>query len=229
MNDDRELAAEVLRQLATIELTEADHATLAECTTPGELARHGFRVVARHHRRELGWLWQSHHAIEPHTDRQVAELARGDLDKCREAVRLSAETAAVLAEGFRWFADAGAGPACSRAAVLLDLSRPAADVDAEAVTALVEIDRWLADLDDHDTTKDDTKNDHGKKTQKKRGPRKMNAAAADCARRYRADSGQFPMKSVVEDYVAERGGSVATLMRILNDNPDQWKDDHGTT
>lgn len=80
-----------------------------------------------------------------------------------------------------------------------------------------------------DATKDDTKNDIGKKREKKSRPRPMNAAAADCARRYRAEGGIFPMKTVVGDYVAEHGGSVASLMRILNDNPGQWKDDTNTT
>lgn len=76
-----------------------------------------------------------------------------------------------------------------------------------------------------DTTKHDQKNDHPKKPEKKRRIRPMNAAAADCARRYRAEGGQFPMKTVVEDYVAEHGGSAETLLRILNDNPVHWKDD----
>ena len=57
----------------------------------------------------------------------------------------------------------------------------------------------------------------------------MNAAAADCARRYRAEGGQFPMKTVVEDYVAEHGGSAETLLRILNDNPVHWKGDQKPT
>ena len=225
MNDDRELAAEVLRQLQAAEVSDADHEHLGESKTPGEFARRGLRVIARHHRRRLAWWWQAYAAVEPHAAKLAAD--RPGVEQLREALTPAIEAAAVLAEGFRWFAAAGAGPACSHAAVLLELSRPAADVDAEAVAALAEIDRWLAGMDD--TTKDDTKNDTGKKREKKSRPRPMNAAAADCARRYRAEGGQFPMKTVVEDYVAEHGGSVASLMRILNDNPGQWKDDTNTT
>lgn len=74
--------------------------------------------------------------------------------------------------------------------------------------------------------KDDTKDDTPKKPIIKR---KMNTKASDCARRYREDNGQTPMKTVVEDYVAEQGGSFNSIMRILNDNPGQWKDDTDTT
>lgn len=77
-----------------------------------------------------------------------------------------------------------------------------------------------------DTTRHDTKDDTPKKTRKKRA---MNARAADCARRYRQDNGKTPLKTIVDDYVHEFGGSVATIMRVLNDNPDQWKDDTKTT
>ena len=80
-------------------------------------------------------------------------------------------------------------------------------------------------------TKDDTKNDIQKKAKKPR--RRMNIHAFSCARRYkkRRQQGEFgPMKQVVCDYVREQGGgSVDSIMRILNDNPDQWKDDTKTT
>jgi hypothetical protein len=72
----------------------------------------------------------------------------------------------------------------------------------------------------HDTTRHDTKDDIGKKGRKKR---KMNAKAADCARRYRDDKGLTPMKAIVEDYIFERGGSFDGIMKVLSDNPDQWK------
>jgi hypothetical protein len=51
----------------------------------------------------------------------------------------------------------------------------------------------------------------------------MNAKAADCARRYRDDKGLTPMKAIVEDYIFEQGGSFDGIMKVLSDNPDQWK------
>lgn len=60
---------------------------------------------------------------------------------------------------------------------------------------------------------------------KKRGNRKMNTKAADCARLYRADRGQTPMNTIVQDYIDKNGGSFASIIRILNDNPHQWKND----
>jgi len=77
-----------------------------------------------------------------------------------------------------------------------------------------------------DTTRHDTKDDTPKKSRK---IRPMNAKAADCARLYRADKGKTPLKTIVEDYVDKYGGSESYLMRILNDNPDQWKGDTDTT
>jgi hypothetical protein len=71
--------------------------------------------------------------------------------------------------------------------------------------------------------KSDTKSDTEKKPEKKSNPRKMNVAAADCARIYRADKGQIPMKTVVADYVEQHGGRASSILKILNDNPDQWK------
>ncbi|MDV6034397.1 MAG: hypothetical protein F9B45_30755 [Phycisphaera sp. RhM] len=72
------------------------------------------------------------------------------------------------------------------------------------------------------TTQKATPETTRKKNSKKRP---MNARSADCARIYRSRSGQDTMKSVVEDYVQENGGSVNSIMRTLNDNPDQWKND----
>jgi len=54
----------------------------------------------------------------------------------------------------------------------------------------------------------------------------MNAPATDCARIYRKamSSGEnITMKAVVEQYVTENEGSADSIMRTLNDNPDQWK------
>ncbi|QDT02220.1 hypothetical protein K227x_05920 [Rubripirellula lacrimiformis] len=63
-----------------------------------------------------------------------------------------------------------------------------------------------------------------KTTRKKKTPRRsMNAAAADCARRYKADKGRTPLKHVIAEYVDEQGGSITSIHRVLNDNPDQWK------
>lgn len=77
-----------------------------------------------------------------------------------------------------------------------------------------------------ETTRHDTKDDTTKKTGNKR---KMNVKSCDCARIYRADNGKTPMKTVVEDYVAKHGGSFDSIMRALNDNPDQWKADTKAT
>jgi hypothetical protein len=77
------------------------------------------------------------------------------------------------------------------------------------------------------STKDsnDAVSDQSEKSKKKRR-RTMNRAAADCARRFKAERRRDPtisMKQVIKEYVAEQGGSLDTIMRILNDNPDQWK------
>lgn len=77
-----------------------------------------------------------------------------------------------------------------------------------------------------DTTRHDTKDDTPKKSKK---IRPMNTRAADCARLYRADTLQTALKTIVEDYVEKHGGSVASITRVLNDNPDQWKRDTDTT
>jgi len=77
-----------------------------------------------------------------------------------------------------------------------------------------------------DTTRHDTKDDTPKKSRK---IRTMNAKSADCARLYRANKGKTPLKTIVEDYVDKYGGSVDSIIRILNDNPDQWKGDTDTT
>ena len=99
------------------------------------------------------------------------------------------------------------------------------DIDPKAAAKSMNelVGKLLAVGDDptrHNTTRHDTKDDIGKKVQKKRP---MNTRAADCARRYREDKGRTPMKTVVEDYVDQHGGSFDTIMRVLNDNPDQWK------
>ena len=67
---------------------------------------------------------------------------------------------------------------------------------------------------------DDTKDDTPKKK------RRMNKPASVCAMKYRRASArgeQVPIKSIVDEYVTENGGSAHSIMRVLNDNPDQWK------
>jgi len=75
--------------------------------------------------------------------------------------------------------------------------------------------------------KDDTKNDTGKKSQKRR--LRMNKPATWCATEYRKrkKAGDKPvMKDIVEEYVNKNpGSSFSYTRRILNDNGDQWKDD----
>ena len=70
----------------------------------------------------------------------------------------------------------------------------------------------------------DTTTDNQKSTPIYR--RLMKRAAADCARLFKKakkiDSGTR-MKHVVAEYVEKHGGSAQTIMRVLNDNPDQWK------
>jgi hypothetical protein len=71
----------------------------------------------------------------------------------------------------------------------------------------------------------DTVSDTPKNSRKKR-KRSMNRAALDCARRFKAERRKDPtisMSDVVKEYVGERGGSAESIVRILNDNPDQWK------
>lgn len=71
-----------------------------------------------------------------------------------------------------------------------------------------------------------------KKPKKKRS---INFAAVDCCRRYKTDKGRTPMKTIVEDYIEERKergekcGTFNSIMRVLNDNPEQWKKDDTET
>lgn len=76
----------------------------------------------------------------------------------------------------------------------------------------------------NDDTKDDITTQKAT-SEKKPKKRPMNAPAVDCARRYRNKDDEAPIKTVVEDYVEEHGGSVSSILRTLNDNPDQWKND----
>ena len=54
----------------------------------------------------------------------------------------------------------------------------------------------------------------------------MNKQAAACVKAYKAERELDPtasMKSAVESYLDEHDGSFESIMRTLNDNPDQWK------
>jgi hypothetical protein len=73
---------------------------------------------------------------------------------------------------------------------------------------------------------DDAQPDSAEKSEKRAYRRSMSRAAADCARRFKAAKKSDPttkMRHVVEEYVDKHGGSVASIMRTLNDNPEQWK------
>jgi hypothetical protein len=72
-----------------------------------------------------------------------------------------------------------------------------------------------------ETRQSDIGSDTPKKT-----PLKMTKEAATCADLYRKAKRSDPdtsMKDVVSDYTKENGGSKTYIMRVLNDNPDQWK------
>jgi hypothetical protein len=77
--------------------------------------------------------------------------------------------------------------------------------------------------------KSDTKSD----TQK--NPKKIRPLTADarmCIARYKRairTGDKLPMKQVVFDYAEENEKSAASIMRVLNDNPEAWKDDKKTT
>ena len=68
--------------------------------------------------------------------------------------------------------------------------------------------------------------DTGNDTPKKKRLR-MTKEATACSKQYRKAKQSDPdtaMKAVISEYVKENGGSGPYIMRVLNDNPDQWKD-----
>jgi hypothetical protein len=70
----------------------------------------------------------------------------------------------------------------------------------------------------------DTIPDSPPKISKKRS---MTAPAADCARRFKKAKKIDPstrMQQIVDEYVSEKGGSVSYILRVLNDNPGQWRE-----
>jgi hypothetical protein len=72
----------------------------------------------------------------------------------------------------------------------------------------------------------DTQPDTPKKPEKK--PRRMNTAAVACAKEYRTRArtpDKLTLEQVVTSYVEKHGGSVKSILRVLSDNPDQWKPD----
>ncbi|MBI3861028.1 MAG: hypothetical protein HY290_03950 [Planctomycetia bacterium] len=70
----------------------------------------------------------------------------------------------------------------------------------------------------------DLKSDPGKKHKKIRS-RPMTIAATDCVRLYKTAKKRdstVKMQGIVEEYVDKHGGSVATILRCLSDNREQW-------
>jgi hypothetical protein len=70
----------------------------------------------------------------------------------------------------------------------------------------------------------DTKTDTAKNPEKV--PRAMTKEARACAREYKrrlAIGEKTPLKAIVSDYVDEYGGSESSILRILQDNPQEWK------
>jgi hypothetical protein len=108
------------------------------------------------------------------------------------------------------------------------MHRVGAKLNVDAVNPAMKeicILRTLLAIDDGSAARD-TKSDTPKKSVKNTRKRSMNTRAIDCCRRYKADNLNFPMKTIVSDYVAEHGGSFDSIMRVLNDNPEQWKKDN---
>jgi len=108
-----------------------------------------------------------------------------------------------------------------------------ASLDA-SIAALEELLDWCSGSSVPDTggskqvDAHDKKSDNATHKPKKRNPgkRRLGVAGNDCIRRFkerRKTESDATMKSVVEDYVEEVGGTVAAIMRRLNDHPDKWK------
>jgi hypothetical protein len=73
-----------------------------------------------------------------------------------------------------------------------------------------------------ESEKDDTKSD----TPKKKKKLSMTREAADCARLYREQrliDDSVKMRQIVANYAEKHGKSPTYIMRVLNNNPDQWK------
>lgn len=98
------------------------------------------------------------------------------------------------------------------------------------VTATKMAER-MVEIEDGLLSRHDTRNDTRKKTRKRRLA--MTKEAADCAKRYKKARKADPtiaLKDVVSDHVEETGnGSVGYILRVLSDNPDQWKGDTKAT
>jgi hypothetical protein len=72
----------------------------------------------------------------------------------------------------------------------------------------------------------DTKDDTPEKSEKRRRP--MNPQARRCAKRYRKERKQgrkLTIRQIVLADVERYGGSVESVLRTLNDNPEDWKHD----
>jgi hypothetical protein len=72
----------------------------------------------------------------------------------------------------------------------------------------------------------DTASDESKKAKKKKYRRTMTNEASDCVRLFkkakRVDQ-TTRMGQIVREYAEKSGASVTSILRILSDNPDQWK------
>lgn len=89
--------------------------------------------------------------------------------------------------------------------------------------------RELAEM--HETDSPANKKTTRKPTPTKKTPkkRKMTVDAQECAKQYKSDKGKTPMKTIVEEYVDEYGGSFEYIRRVLADNPNEWKTRRKTT
>ena len=80
-------------------------------------------------------------------------------------------------------------------------------------------------IDLNATDADDDPNSDQQKKLKKRRLRAMTVAATDCVRLYKKAKKRdstVKMQGIVEEYVDKHGGSVATILRCLSDNKEQW-------
>lgn len=93
------------------------------------------------------------------------------------------------------------------------------------------LDLWASvQVDLECLPQDDKKHDTEKKSEKKLRPMTLEARA--CVRNYKRlkkTEGKASMRAVVRDYVDENGGSEQSIMRTLNDNSHEWKDDKNAT
>jgi hypothetical protein len=146
----------------------------------------------------------------------------------REKTELDAKRHAWLVARFPWFDGSGYAWGRLYGRLSLKYGKPLEYFDSE-ISALAFFGLLEELRETCDPTRPDTKSDKSKNSKKKTKPRSMNIAAIDCCRLFKADKLGLPMKTIVEDYVQEHGGSTESIMRTLSDNPDQWKGDRKPT